>query len=270
MMQHPFRKIHYVLICAICFLTACGDRNAALENEDGETQYRRGVSLLREGRNEEALQAFEKVIDKRLDAPDSHLQVGQIYLEHFKDAVMAEYHFRRYLEADPSSEKAAVVRQLIESARKEYARQLPGKPYGENGEKLDILQQIDLLRTENLELKRKSAGLEDEVNDLKAALMLSEQKYSMQQSASLTRATPSIEVSEVSTPAASVRTAPSVAQTRSPGNVTSYEVQSGDTLSKISTKVYGTPNRWKEIFEANKDSMASPNSLKVGQKLKIP
>ena len=49
-----------------------------------------------------------------------------------------------------------------------------------------------------------------------------------------------------------------------------YLVKTGDTLSSISRKVYGTPNKWREIYGANRDRMATPESLKPGQVLRIP
>ena len=49
-----------------------------------------------------------------------------------------------------------------------------------------------------------------------------------------------------------------------------YEVASGDNLSKIAKKFYGDANKYTKIFEANKDQLADPDKIKVGQKLKIP
>jgi LysM repeat protein len=49
-----------------------------------------------------------------------------------------------------------------------------------------------------------------------------------------------------------------------------YEVVGGDNLSKIAKKFYGDANQYKKIFEANKDQLADPDKIKVGQKLKIP
>jgi nucleoid-associated protein YgaU len=49
-----------------------------------------------------------------------------------------------------------------------------------------------------------------------------------------------------------------------------YVVQKGDTLSKISQRCFGTPNRWKVIYDANKDRIANINNLKVGTALVIP
>ena len=49
-----------------------------------------------------------------------------------------------------------------------------------------------------------------------------------------------------------------------------YEVKSGDSLSKIAKHFYGNGNAWKKIFEANTDVLKDPNKIFPGQKLKIP
>jgi nucleoid-associated protein YgaU len=49
-----------------------------------------------------------------------------------------------------------------------------------------------------------------------------------------------------------------------------YEVQAGDSLSKIAKREYGDASDWNRIFEANKDIVKDPNKIFPGQKLKIP
>ncbi|MCO5191225.1 MAG: LysM peptidoglycan-binding domain-containing protein [Anaerolineae bacterium] len=49
-----------------------------------------------------------------------------------------------------------------------------------------------------------------------------------------------------------------------------YIVQKGDTLAQIARNVYNDAARWREIYEANSDSISSPHRLKVGQMLIIP
>ena len=49
-----------------------------------------------------------------------------------------------------------------------------------------------------------------------------------------------------------------------------YVVKSGDTLSKIAKELYGDANRWREIFEANKDQIENPNLIRPGWELLIP
>ncbi len=50
-----------------------------------------------------------------------------------------------------------------------------------------------------------------------------------------------------------------------------YTVQAGDTLSKIAEKVYGDGNRWREIYEANRNVIGgSPEQIQIGMVLVIP
>jgi nucleoid-associated protein YgaU len=49
-----------------------------------------------------------------------------------------------------------------------------------------------------------------------------------------------------------------------------YVVKSGDVLSGISQQFYGTSKKWQKILDANRDTLASPEKLKVGMKLRIP
>jgi len=56
---------------------------------------------------------------------------------------------------------------------------------------------------------------------------------------------------------------------QAPGNQT-YEIKSGDTLSKISKQFYGNANEYMRIFYANRDQLNDPDKIKAGQKLVIP
>jgi nucleoid-associated protein YgaU len=49
-----------------------------------------------------------------------------------------------------------------------------------------------------------------------------------------------------------------------------YTVAKGDSLSKIAKKVYGNANRWREIFDANRDQLDNPDLIQPGQVLKLP
>lgn len=53
----------------------------------------------------------------------------------------------------------------------------------------------------------------------------------------------------------------------SPGT---YVVQPKDNLTAISRKLYGTPTRWREIYELNRDRMKSESDLKIGMVLRVP
>jgi|SRR6476620_5440999 len=49
-----------------------------------------------------------------------------------------------------------------------------------------------------------------------------------------------------------------------------YEVKSGDNLSKISKQFYGDPNEYMRIYYANRDKLRDPDKIQVGQQLTIP
>ena len=49
-----------------------------------------------------------------------------------------------------------------------------------------------------------------------------------------------------------------------------YEVKSGDNLSKISKQFYKDPDEYMRIFYANRDKLKDPDMIQVGQKLVIP
>ena len=49
-----------------------------------------------------------------------------------------------------------------------------------------------------------------------------------------------------------------------------YEVKSGDNLSKISKQFYGDSDEYMRIFYANRDKLKDPDMIQVGQKLAIP
>lgn len=48
----------------------------------------------------------------------------------------------------------------------------------------------------------------------------------------------------------------------------SYSVKSGDTLSKISNRFYGSPNHYSDIAAAS--NISDPNKIQVGQQITIP
>ena len=54
------------------------------------------------------------------------------------------------------------------------------------------------------------------------------------------------------------------------GGGETYEVKSGDNLSKISKQFYGDANEYMRIFYANRGQLNDPDKIQVGQKLVIP
>lgn len=49
-----------------------------------------------------------------------------------------------------------------------------------------------------------------------------------------------------------------------------YVVVAGDSLIKIAGKLYGETDRWREIYELNREQIANPNLIRAGMELKLP
>ena len=49
-----------------------------------------------------------------------------------------------------------------------------------------------------------------------------------------------------------------------------YTIRSGDSLTKLAERYYGSVGKWEKIYEANRDSIKNPNYIFIGQKIIIP
>lgn len=223
--------------CAVLvfFLTGCGGYHLS-KPETEEPLYLKGQQCLREGKPGEALRHFLVLLDKRPNATVTNLEVGRLFLQIEGDPIECIHYLRRYQALCPNSKQEPLVTQLIDAAKREYIKQLPGNinamSDGATPENTDLIRQ---LREENRLLRNRLMAHNGAAQQSKIT-------------------------STVETKAMPAR----------PGKCKTYKIAPGDTLSKISSKVYGTPNRWREIFEANKAALHAPNNLRVGTELQIP
>ena len=49
-----------------------------------------------------------------------------------------------------------------------------------------------------------------------------------------------------------------------------HKIKANDSLFKLAKRYYNDGSKWDRIYQANKNSMPNPNSLKIGQELHIP
>ncbi len=241
----PWVALLAAALSLVLLLVGCGPDRPVFEETD-EPDYVRGKRLLRQGEDEQALLAFLRVIDARGDSAESHLEAGLIYLEEMNQPVLAIYHFMKFLELRPDAHQAPEVEGLIDTAKKEFARTLPGRPFQDRSQQTDLLEVVERVRADNERLKADLNRLERENRALRRRL-------------------------GERPPATSADTArPTPAGSSSATEEAVYAVRPGDTLSSIARTVYGDASRWEDIFEANRDLLRSPNDLRVGQDLRIP
>lgn len=269
-MRHRLSILWFLSLAALALVAGCErSTDSPFTAEDDDSDYRRGEDLLRQGRDQEALAAFQQVIDRRAgDAPESQLDLGILYEQHIKDPIAAIYHYRKYLELQPNSKKADYVRQRIDAATRDFASTLPVQPLG---------NQLDLLT-----LRDKFARLQAENAQLRAQLGASASAFNVAArplASGVPPPAPDAQGPLAINPADSpVAPAPppkaSASQAQKPqkpaANVRQHTVVRGDTLASIARHYYGNKARWQQIYEANRDVMKNQNDLKIGMVLKIP
>lgn len=238
--------ILWILIVFTIFLHGCGRSSSATIPEKEDRNFKLGQRLYRENRYQESMNSFMRVIDSRRDAPESHLEVGRLYLDHFNDPITAIYHMKKFLEVKPNVEQSPMVKQMIETAKKSFVKSLPGYHDQNDVSRVDLIHLLKQVREENLKLRKLLA----------------------ESNSSIVNHRPNNNSSTTSTSATGLTFVP-VPQVQLPVS-SYYTVATGDTLSKISHKVYGSSAYWEKIYKANSDSLHSPHDLKVGQVLKVP
>lgn len=66
-------------------------------------------------------------------------------------------------------------------------------------------------------------------------------------------------------------TAPAPTPSMAPASTgRTYTVVSGDSLSKIAKREYGDAQKWRVIYDANRDQISNPDLIHPGQVLTIP
>ena len=270
-------------LLALALLAGCGGDSLSLSSETDDPSYRDGQQLERQGRWDEALAAYLRVVDKRGDsAPESNLAAGVMYLNHTQNPIFAIYHFSKYLELEPNSKKAVMVRGMIDSAKREFARTLPGQPLESVTEHLGLEEQAARLQRENDDLKAENAALRAGVSvpvmhstSIDLAAIPSEKSLAEPAGPVQSDGTSAIslapEAGGFAAPA--ISEAPEDAAPAKPAAPAGrhHTVARGDTLFSLSLKYYGSRSKWRDIFAANRGVLASENApLKIGTDLKIP
>ena len=139
---------------------------------------------------------------------------------------------------------------------------MPGQPFEGEFERLDLMNLIEQLKNENLELKK---TLAESIHRFEK----SQKEFNLLQDQIIAHAQSKAAVNEnILTQNVQPVIPPAVINNVIRPEV--YIVQPGDTLSRISRKLYNTPGRWRDIFNANRDVLPSPHAIRVGQELRVP
>lgn len=237
-----FKRISFLILMtafAAASMTGCSPGAASQDSRDERDPYLKRA-LVRKNMDDidGAIDLLNKALDRKPDLARAHLELGLLYDTHKQDYIRAIYHYQRYLELRPTAEKRKLIEDLIRQARLSFAASLPNQPPG-------AIEQIAML-------KREIAALKGQLASPPAA------------TAQPAAAKPA--ASAATNAAVLVPPRPAPAQAA----VQTYVVQSRDTLSSIAAKMYNEPGKWKTIYDANRNTLSSPQSVRPGQTLIIP
>ena len=122
------------------------------------------------------------------------------------------------------------------------------------------LRSYTLLTTERDELR-------GQIADLSAKLAAAETRAT---AVANPAPSPVVAVAPAAVPVAAVDTIAARPTLPTSPTARTHVIAVGDTLSNISRRYYGTPNRWTEIHAANRDLLIDERSLVAGKVLRIP
>jgi len=244
-----------LLFLAAFVLTGC-DKEPIEQREENDPLVQAGQTHMDNQEWEMAINSFKEALNKEPLMARPHLDLATIYQNYKLNYFHAIYHYDRYLELRPDTEK----REMIEEQKLKIAQALANTLIKNSPEVKELVNEVKKQRMENSQLKQELAALKREMAKAQEA-----------PSQPVVKTTPNPEpvVEKSPAPAVALAPAPAAAPARSTGHQI-YHVVGGDTLTKIAQKFYGTDN-WEPIFEANRDTMGgNPGNLRVGQTLVIP
>jgi len=219
---------------ALCLALVVGCSRAPDEaREARDRNLRRAAAAERDQDIDQAITWCEKALKRRPDSALAHRKLALMFQNYRQDYVSALYHYNRYLQLRPESEVREDIEGFIQTCRLSYAAQIAASPD---------------------EMKRELHARDARIRKLEQELAASRESTGGE----------SVSGSTVQ-PAG--RSVPSVV---SADTVRIHVVEAGENLATISTRYYGTPSRWKHIFNANQGRLTDANNVRVGTRLEIP
>ncbi len=266
-----------ILSFSLFFLVSCQQKDPNLDFDDSRNPFYKKAESDLEARNypdavkdyEDALQANPKLIN-------AHYELGRIYSDKLGDQISAMYHYRKYLDLNPTAENHDKVQALLDNEKISFAATLPNSPV-QNAEAFAHLQ------SENMQLKKeleqKSSGTTDTAaSDTSATTVAPSNPAPTTTTTTATDTTTnSSAAANANPPAAEINAVPATAV--QPANNSapsaggqSYTIKAGDTLWRIASKFYPGNSRSgvDRIKQANASILADNKPLKIGTVITIP
>ena len=252
-MNTVVRKFILIAGCAV-FMTSCGPKN-----ERAHPLFKKAEHCVNNSEYQAAVNNYEKYLKVNPDSAVTHYKLAELYSDNLDKPFYAVFHFREFLKLKPNSPDRDIIQTWIEAGEKKFAKKISERdPSSITVKEIEKLQEYnEKYRDYLIKLKNQNAKLRKR---LSGVVVL---KTSRQINPSNNKTT---EVSDHS----DVLDESLLTDDIDLDIQQIYTVKQGDSLSQISREVYGSSKHYRIIFNANRDSMTTEASLKIGQKLKIP
>jgi len=219
----------------LCLALAVGgcSRVPSEQREARDRNLRRAAAARQSQDIDQSIAWCERALDRRPRLALAHRELGLMLENYRQDYVAAIYHYRRYLQLRPETEARSEIEERIQHCRTAFAARIASFPAEFKRD----------LQTRDARIRR----LEQEVAACRGNTALSQ--------ASVSAVSPAHQTRKDGEASASTRI---------------HVVAAGENLATISTLYYGTPSKWKFLFNANQDRLTDANHIRVGTQLEIP
>src|SRR5882724_2886540 len=159
------RRLRPFALAVVFALSAACERSASVSDvaAEQEVNYLRAKKLYEQQDFPAAAEFYKKTLSVNPDFAKAHLELGLLSDDKLGDPIAAIYHYRRYLELRPDSEKRKLVEDFIERAKVSLAAKLPQSPVVDPGESARLQSEKAALLQENAMLRSRVAELEKAV-----------------------------------------------------------------------------------------------------------
>ena len=240
----------FLCLVLLCLIAACDSTGLNEEN----TAFQKAEEYREEGFYDKAIKYYNTCLRQSPESFMAHYRLAMIFSDIKEDYPRAIVHFRDYLVAENAPKKDQ-VENLLHLTEMKYQKEL-NTLYAVARDPEPLVTKKPDVKIETLEVPEttpEKTVVKDKPKVEKTTVTQIEKTSNEQNADKNSEPGDELKDSDQASAEESI-----------------YIVEAGDNLSKISHKVYGSKKHYRLIYERNRNQMASPNQVKVGQKLIIP
>jgi len=288
----------FVLCLIAIFVLGCSRVGYNDKHEKNSRIMLKAYSMSNAGDYKSAISLFNKAIEAYPELARPHLDVALLLHDYKHDYICAIYHYNKYLEMRPNSEKVEMISERIKQSERAFVTSQLSKQKTFGSSVVQLQEANQTLTKQNKSLLKKVKNLETELAGIDANIrkeykesVVGKVKTPKAEKAPVEPLPPIKPVApvkrvvaneidanlkkDITKPADIIvekpRSAPRKTVKTEKPQIQTYTVKRGDSLSEIAFRVYGDPTQWREIQKANRDTLGETGvNVKVGQVLKIP